>query len=208
MTLFADRAEAGRDLAEALAAWRGGDAMVVGIARGGVVVAAAAAEALGLELGAVVVRKLGSPAQREFALGAIAEGIRVVDPEMSRRQGVSPARLAAVEASERRELARRSAVYGVSRPVSGRTVIVVDDGVATGSTAIAACRSVRARGASSVVLAVPVAPATWSPDPADADVYVCAHPQSRFWSVGEFYTDFEQTTDAEVVEFLSHDLRG
>lgn len=208
MAIFADREAAGRDLAESLRAWEGGDALVAGIPRGGVVVAGAVAAVLRLELTAVVVRKLGSPLQQEYALGAIADEVKIVDDAARRRQGVTPAQMQAVEESERRELARRSELFrGSCARVAGRTVLVVDDGVATGATASAACRSVRARGAAHIVLAVPVAPESWHPDPEEADQYVCPHSESRFWSVGEFYEDFAQTSDAEVVELLSRDPR-
>lgn len=206
MALFEDRAAAGRDLARALDAWRGSDALVVGLARGGVVVAAEVARALTLPLGAVAVRKLGAPAHGEFAVGAIAEGVKVVDPDA--RRWATPAQLAAVEKDERAELRRREALYTVpGRDPAGRTVIVVDDGVATGATATAACRSLRARGAARIVLAVPVAPARWKPDPEIADEYVCPHPQEDLWAIGQFYDDFRQTRDAEVVALLARDLR-
>jgi putative phosphoribosyl transferase len=209
MAIFADRADAGRDLAESLRVWRASDALVVGIPRGGVVVAAAVAGALQLDLIAVVVRKLGSPGQKEYALGAIADDVRFIDDDARRRQGVSATQMDAVERAERRELIRRSKLFGGSpTDVLERSVLVVDDGVATGATASAACRSLRARGASHVVLAVPVAPATWRPRESDVDEYICAHPQSEFWSVGEFYEDFAQTSDAEVVELLSRDPRA
>ncbi|MFE7844810.1 phosphoribosyltransferase [Microbacterium sp. NPDC057407] len=209
MAIFADRVEAGKDLARSLDAWRGTNAVVVGIPRGGVVVAAAVASELGLELTAAVVRKLGSPVHEEYALGAIADGVRVVDDDAARRERVSPAQLAGVEQAERRELRRRSEAFGGSTvEVAGRDVIVVDDGIATGATATAACRWLRLRHPSRIVLAVPVAPAAWRPQPEDADAYICPHPQRDFWAVGAFYTDFAQTTDAEVVELLSPDLRA
>lgn len=208
MAIFADRVEAGKDLARSLDAWRGTNAVVAGIPRGGVVVAAAVADELGLELTVAVVRKLGSPVHEEYALGAIADGVRVVDDDAARRERVSPEQLAGVEEAERRELRRRSEVFGGSAlDIVGRDVLVVDDGIATGATATAACRSLRSRHPSRIVLAVPVAPATWRPPPEDIDEYVCPHPQREFWAVGAFYTDFAQTTDAEVVKLLSHDLR-
>ncbi len=208
MAIFADRVAAGRELARSLAAWEGGDAVVAGIPRGGVVVAAQVARSLGLVLGAVVVRKLGAPGQEEFAVGAIAEGVRVLTEHAARPGVVTPAQLATVEASEREELRRRSELFGGAGSFHGRTVLVVDDGVATGSTAMAACRSLRAGGAGRVVLAVPVAPAEWSPEADTVDEYVCPHRMRRFWAVGEFYDDFAQTSDAEVVELLSPDLRA
>ncbi len=208
MAIFADRVAAGRELATSLAPWRGTDAVVAGIPRGGVVVAAEVARSLGLPLSTVVVRKLGAPAQEEFAVGAIAEDVRVLTPQAARPGLVTPAQLAEVEAAEREELRRRSELFGGAESVTGRTGFVVDYGIATGATATAACRSLKARGAERVVLAAPVAPADWRPDPDAVDEYVCPHRMSRFWAVGEFYDDFTQTSDAEVVGLLSHDLRG
>lgn len=203
MALFADRREAGRELAAELAQWRGTDAVVLGIPRGGVVVAAAVAEELGLPLDAVVVRKLGASGHEEFAVGAIADGVRIVTPGAVRWAGMSEDDLERVEAAERDELARRTDAYGARLgDLTGRTALVVDDGVATGASAIAACRAVRTRGPARVVLAVPVAPARWRA-PADAvDEFVCPHPEDDFWAVGQYYDDFGQTSDAEVVRLL------
>lgn len=209
MAIFADRAEAGRELAESLGAWRDADAVVAGIPRGGVVVAAEVAAALSLDLTVAIVRKLGAPSHEEFAMGAIADDVRVINEEATRREGISPSQLASVEASEREELHRRTELFGgPPMRVTGRAVLVVDDGIATGATATAACRSLRARGAAHLVLAVPVAPASWHPEPGAVDEYVCPHPQRNFWAVGEFYVDFAQTTDAEVVGLLSRDPRA
>jgi putative phosphoribosyl transferase len=207
VTIFSDRVDAGRRLAVTLEAERGTDALVLGIPRGGVVVAGEVARALDLPLAAVVVRKLGAPAHEEYAVGAIAEGVRVVDADAVRRGDVTPAQLDAVEDKERAELARRTRLFGRSAPsVAGRTVVVVDDGVATGATALAACRALRAQGATRIVLAVPVAPASWRPDAAVVDEFVCPHRVRGFWAVGQFYTDFTQTTDEEVTRLLSPDL--
>lgn len=209
MALFADRRAAGRELASALSRWRGTDAVVLGIARGGVVVAAALAQELGLPLDAVVVRKLGAAGHEEFAVGAIAEGVRIVTPGAVRWAGMSEDDVERVEEAEREELQRRTDAYG-SRPVdlTGRTAVVVDDGVATGASAVAACRAVKARGAARVVLAVPVAPHRWRA-PADAvDEFVCPHREADFWAVGQYYDDFGQTTDAEVVALLAGDGGG
>ncbi|QIG40740.1 hypothetical protein G5T42_15710 [Microbacterium sp. 4R-513] len=207
MAIFSDRAEAGRELAEHLLDRKGTDAAVLGIPRGGVVVAAEVARLLGLPLGVAVVRKLGAPAHEEFAVGAIAEGVRIVDPHALRQGGVTAAQLASVEEHERAELERRTRAFDPDPlDVRGLTVIVVDDGVATGSTAMAACRAQHARGASLIVLAVPVAPASWRPEASVVDAYVCPHPIADFWAVGQFYDDFRQTEDEEVARLLARDL--
>lgn len=207
MALFADRSAAGRELAESLQPWAGQDAVVFGIPRGGVVVAAAVARSLGLPLAAAVVRKLGAPSHEEFAVGAIAGGVRVVNDAALRASRVTPEQLAFVEDMERVELRRRGALFHTDDDVEGITAIVVDDGIATGATATAACLSLRARGAETIVLAAPVAPADWRPKRDVVDEYICPHPVRDFWAVGQFYDDFTQTSDAEVVELLTHDLR-
>jgi putative phosphoribosyl transferase len=203
MAIFADRAHAGRELAEALRAWEGSDAVVLGIPRGGVVVAAEVARALSLPLGTAVVRKLGAPDREEYAIGAIAQDVRVLDDAALRAERVTPSELAAVEAAERAELRRRTEAFGAVGPdPAGRTAIVVDDGIATGASATAACRAVRTRGAREIVLAVPVAPARWLPDIDVVLAYVCPHRESPFWAVGQFYDDFAQTRDEEVMGLL------
>jgi putative phosphoribosyl transferase len=203
MAIFADRTAAGSELARALAEWRGADAVVFGIPRGGVVVAAEVARILGLPLDVAVVRKLGAPSQEEFAVGAIAQGVRIVHPDAVRTGAVTPEQLAVIEDLERAELDRRQRAFPrSSRSLGGHTAIVVDDGVATGATAEAACLALRAEAPERVVLAVPVAPATWRPDPRTVDEYVCPHPIKDFWAVGQFYDDFTQTEDAEVEQLL------
>lgn len=203
VALFADRTDAGRVLSAELEPFRGTDAVVFGIPRGGVVVAAAAASAVDLEVRAFVVRKLGAPSREEFAVGAIADGVRVVDDDALRRTGATPEELAATEGRERLELERRTRLFAAAdTDVAGRVAIVVDDGVATGATATAACRALRLRDPARVVLAVPVAPARWRPDPAAVDDYVCPHRMRDFWAVGQYYADFTQTEDDEVVRLL------
>jgi putative phosphoribosyl transferase len=207
VTIFADRRDAGRELAVLLDAARDTDSIVFGIPRGGVVVAAEVAGALGLALAVIVVRKLGAPLHAEFAVGAIADGVRVVNPESVRQGGVTPEELARVEELERVELERRRRLFAASLPtLDDATAIVVDDGVATGATAMAACQALRAQGAQRIILAVPVAPAKWRPDPAVVDEFVCPHLVHDFWAVGQFYTDFTQTTDEEVSRLLSRNL--
>ena len=207
VTIFADRMDAGRQLAAVLESERGTDAVVFGIPRGGVVVAAEVARALDLPLAAAVVRKLGAPSHEEYAVGAIADGVKVVNEDAVRQGGVTAEQLAFVEDLERVELERRLRLFAASAPViARRTAIVVDDGVATGATAIAACQALRAQGASHIILAVPVAPAQWRPAAEAVDEYICPHRIPDFWAVGQFYTDFTQTTDAEVSRLLSRDL--
>jgi putative phosphoribosyl transferase len=155
----------------------------------------------------IVVRKLGVPVQPELGMGAVGEGgVRIVDREIVRRAGVSERELSTVEQRERAEVVRRSSrLRGDKTPVplTGRTVIVVDDGMATGSTARAACQVVRAQGATRVVLAVPVGPEDIERRMrADADEIICLYKPVDFFAVGQFYDRFDQTIDREVVELL------
>ncbi|WP_327682532.1 phosphoribosyltransferase family protein [Kitasatospora sp. NBC_00458] len=207
-THFADRTDAGRRLAALLGHLRGPGTVVVALPRGGVPVAAEVAAALGAPLDICVIRKLGVPYQPELGMGAIGEdGVRVLNDQVLRPAGVTPGQLAEVEARERAELERRARRYRGDRPpadLRGRTVVVVDDGIATGSTARAACLIVRARGAARVVLAVPVAPDDWTDRLGDvADELVCVGTPSPFYAIGEFYADFGQTGDAEVLRHLA-----
>ena len=181
---------------------------MVGIPRGGVPVAAMVALELGAPLDIVVVRKVGLPAQPEIAMGAIGEGdTRVVNDEIVRAARIRPEVFDRVEATERAELQRRATTYRQGRvppSLAGRTVIVVDDGLATGATARVALEVVRNLGATRVVLAVPVAPAATLRDLSRyADEIVCVHRPSEFHAVGCFYEDFEPTTDAEVIGALA-----
>lgn len=206
--MFSDRDDAGRQLARRLLHLTGHDVVVVGLPRGGVLVARPVAEALHAPLDLIVVRKLGVPFQPELAMGALGEGgVMVVDWDVVRRAGVGPDDLAEVEAFERAELARRVRKFRADReriPLAGREVVVVDDGIATGSTARAACRVARADRARRVVLAVPVAPAGWPRYFADVvDECVCVATPSPFGDIGRFYDDFAQTTDDEVLACLA-----
>ncbi|HLI14682.1 MAG TPA: phosphoribosyltransferase family protein [Acidimicrobiales bacterium] len=203
---FRDRRDAGRRLAEALRRFAGADIVVLGLPRGGVPVAFEVAQALAAPLDVLVVRKLGVPFQPELAMGAIGEGVRVLNDAVLRSADVREPELEAVERRERAELERRAQRYRAGRPpleLAGRTVIVVDDGIATGSTARAACQVVRAKGAARVVLAVPVAPSSSLASLAgEADEVVCLEQPAWFSAVGAYYRDFTQATDEEVVGLL------
>jgi len=206
---FRDRVEAGRHLAEVVR--RAGigqdDAVVLGLPRGGVPVASEVARALGAPLDVIVVRKLGVPFQPELAMGAIGEdGVRVENDEVIRACGLDAFDVEKVERRERAELERRARQYRGDRPrldLRGRCAVIVDDGIATGSTARAACQVARAHGAARVVLAVPVASrgAVAELRKVCDEVLVVEVPEP-FYAVGEWYRDFAQTTDDQVVELL------
>ncbi|MEQ8716132.1 MAG: phosphoribosyltransferase family protein [Acidimicrobiales bacterium] len=206
---FLDRADAGRRLGELLAGRSNLiEPLVVGLPRGGVPVAAEVAQILAAPLDVILVRKLGVPGQPELAMGAIGEDyVTIVDAEMLAMAHVSEEALAAVEARERGELAARSQRLRGSirrRRLRGRTIVIVDDGLATGSTARAACSVARAEGARRVVLAVPVAPAGWTDRLGPtADDYVAVYEPLDFGAVGQFYADFTQVSDDEVVAALT-----
>ena len=205
--LFIDRADAGRRLAARLQHLRGEPVVVLGLPRGGVPVALEVARALGAPLDVIVVRKLGVPFQPELGMGAVGEdGVRVINREVIRVAGVSADELAAVQAREQARVDARAARYRAGRPrepLAGRTAVVVDDGIATGSTAKAACQVARAHGAARVVLAVPVAPWGWQARIAGAaDELVCVHTPRDFYAIGQFYADFSQATDDEVIACL------
>lgn len=204
---FAHRAEAGRRLAALIARRCLGDVVVLGLPRGGMPVAAEVADVLRAPLDVLPVRRLTAPARPELAFGAIGEdGVRVINRAAVRSLGLSPEDIAAVEVRERAELVRLSHRFrngGVSLSVEGRTAVIVDDGVATGATAHAACLIARQRGADRVVLAVPVAPRGWTRRLRDvADDLICLDEPRRFYAVGQFYDDFPATTDEEVRDIL------
>jgi predicted phosphoribosyltransferase len=208
MRPFRDRTEAGRMLGDVLlGAMREGERVVVlGIPRGGVVVAAEAARALGADLDVVIPRKVGAPGNPELGLGAVAPGVRVLDERALRILGVSDDYLEREIAAQEAEIARRSEAYRGGRPpvdLAERTAVVVDDGVATGGTAIAALRWAKAAGASRVILAVPVAPTeSLRLLQAEADDLVVLATPEPFFAVGQWYDRFDQVPDEEVVAIL------
>jgi putative phosphoribosyl transferase len=210
--IFADRVDAGARLAEALERFAGDDVVVLAIPRGGVVVGEVAARALGAPLDVVVPRKIGAPMNPELGIGAIAPGIRVLDPRMIQMLGVTSEYLEREIETQEREIERRERAYRGPRPpvdVRGKVAIVVDDGVATGGTAIAALRWARGAGAERVVLAVPVAPGRSLGRLRDeADEVVVLSAPDPFSAVGEWYRSFRQTSDREVVEALARSSTG
>ena len=211
--MFIDRADAGRQLAVSTVHAPGSAALILGLPRGGVPVANQIASAWGASLDVVVVRKLGAPANPEFALGAIGEdGVVVVDDEVRRRLGVTPAQLEKAIVDQRRELVRRVLLYRGDRPrlpVAGRDVVVVDDGLATGSTAVAAVAVARLMGAARVTVAVPVGSAQAVERLRSvADDVACLEQPEPFYSVSQHYDDFAQVSDTDVLSILARRLEG
>jgi len=207
LALFTDRREAGRRLADALGRFREEEPLVIALPRGGVPVGFEIARALAAPLDILLVRKLGAPFNPEFGIGAIAEGgVRFVRSEDAELVGVSGKELEAVVARESAELERRQRLYrgeGEPLPVEGRTAILVDDGIATGGTAVAAAQALKARGAAKVILAVPVAPpGTEERLAGDFDEIVCLEQPHGFFGIGQFYVDFGQVGDEEVIDLL------
>lgn len=204
--IFQDRRDAGRQLAEALRDLAGQEAVVLAIPRGGVEIGAEVARSLGWPLDIVVPRKVRAPSNPELGLGAIAPGVRVVDEAMLQTLGVSQEYLEREIAEQEEEIRRRQDAYRHGRPpeeLAGKVAVVVDDGVATGGTAAAALRWAHSQGASRVVLATPVAPREATRRlRADADDVIVLDTPEPFFAVGQWYRDFPQTSDREVVALL------
>ncbi|VTZ27143.1 Phosphoribosyltransferase [Methylocella tundrae] len=210
MSLFLDREDAGRQLAEALASYKGKQPVILALPRGGLPVAAQVASALNAPLDLVLVRKIGVPTQPELAMGAVVDGaapIIVRNDDVIRSVGVAGAEFNAACRDELAEIERRRQRYIGKRAraeIAGKTVIVIDDGVATGATMKAALRAIRQRGPAELVLAIPVAP----PDAVrelrqEADALICLETPEFFGAIGFFYDDFRQVSDEEVIAILS-----
>jgi putative phosphoribosyl transferase len=207
--IFLDRTDAGRQLAEELLSYAGrDDVIVLALPRGGVPVAFEVAQRLGVPLDVFVVRKLGVPGHEELAMGAIASGgVRVLNEDVLYVLPDAQSIVEMVTAIEREELKRRERDYRSDRPapeMRGRTVILVDDGLATGATMRAAAAALRQQGAAKIIVAVPVgAPSTCHEIRSIADEVVCLQTPGSFMGVGQYYEDFSQTTDEEVRELLA-----
>ena len=211
---FRDRGEAGRLLATTLRAYAGRpDVLVLALPRGGVPVAYEVARALGAPLDVFLVRKLGVPGHEELAMGAVATGgVRVLNDDVVRALQIPDSMIDAVAAREQHELARRERLYRANRPppdVRGRTVILVDDGLATGATMHAAVKALRQQQPGRIVVAVPTAsPEICEELRAEVDEVICATTPDPFYAVGLWYEDFSQTTDEEVRELFARSERA
>lgn len=205
--IFHDRAEAGRMLAEELAGFVKEDALVLAIPRGGVVIAAELARLLKLTIDLIIPRKIGAPHNPEVAIGAVTQdGTTILDHRMIEMLGINQEELEDRITKQVNEIRRRLILYGAGQNIeksSGRQLIVVDDGVATGYTMQAALRSARGYGPKELVVAIPVAPRdTLRLLEKEVDRAVCLTVPEDFYAVGQFYEDFEQTKDAEVIEIM------
>lgn len=208
MVFFEDRREGGMLLAERLQALAGKDCVVLGLPRGGVPVAYEVARALPAPLDVFLVATLGAPMSPRFAIGTIASGgVRVLDTEQACRLGLTGFDIGRIEARESAELSRREALYRQSRPaepLAGRTVVIVDDGIATGATMSAAARAVRLAGAARIIAAAPVIAADAVAGLGlVADEVVCAASPSLLLSVSSFYCSYPKTSDAEVRRLIA-----
>jgi predicted phosphoribosyltransferase len=207
---FIDRDDAGRQLATALARYKDRKPIILALPRGGVPVAAKVAEALHAPLDLLLVRKIGVPFQPELAMGAVVDGaspLTVRNEEVISLAGISEREFSAVRDQQLSEIERRRKMYVGDHPhpeLSGHTVIVVDDGIATGATTRAALQAVRLHKPSKLVLAVPVAPTdTLKKLTGEADEIVCLEDHEEFGAIGFFYSDFRQVSDDEVIELLA-----
>ncbi|MDP3045409.1 MAG: phosphoribosyltransferase [Bacillota bacterium] len=206
--MFSDRTEAGRRLAENMADESLEDGLILGIPRGGVIVAAKVAEKLGLPLDIIIPRKLGVPFNTEVAIGAVTQdGTVILDDRLMTLTGLDEADLRPQIEQEIAEIARRTRLYRGDRPepeYRDRTVVLVDDGIATGSTTLAALRSIRKGNPRTVILAVPVAPPeTLDRLAPEVDRIICLEAPDPFYAVGQFYDHFDQTSDEEVIDILN-----
>jgi putative phosphoribosyl transferase len=205
--VFQDRIDAGRQLAETLKSYRPNEMIILALPRGGVPVGYEIAQALHIPLEVLIIRKLGVPGHEELAMGALGpNGLTVFNEDVLRMHQLSPAAINRVVARETDELNRRSRFFRGNRPfpdLAGKTVVIVDDGLATGATAMAAIQAVKALRPAGTMLAVPVC----ATDAADrlrrmVDTFICLHCPDDFNAVGQWYQDFSQTTDAEVIDLL------
>lgn len=206
--IFYDRRDAGQRLGMALARYRGKDTVVLGIPRGGVVVAAEVAKILLAPLDLIIPRKIGAPHNPEVAIGAVApDGTAILDERMVAVLGVGDVEISRLTEKVRAEIARRLEAYRGGRPaeeLSGRVVILVDDGIATGYTIMAALQAIKKAGPAKFVLAVPVAPQdTVKALAQEVDEMICLESPENFYAVGQFYTDFDQVEDNEVTALVA-----
>lgn len=213
MVPFKDREEAGKELARALEGFKGQDVVVLGVPRGGVIVAREVAEALGSPLDIVVTRKIGAPGEPEFALGAVTqEGDVIVDSGAAESVGATAEYLQEEARRKKSEVKERMRGLRGDMPylsLEGKTVIIIDDGMATGNSMKAAVQSVRKRGPKEVVVAVPVAPREAVAELSmEGSRVVCLEQPRFFFAIGEFYKDFQQVEDSEVRELLQSAWKG
>jgi len=209
MTIFENRRDAGKQLAKELSEFKGqNDAIVLGLPRGGIPVAYEVAKALELPLDVFIVRKLGVPGQPELAMGAIASGdIKVMNESVVRNAGISDQQIEEVAQKEKEELKKREKAYRGARPdidLQGKTVLIVDDGLATGASMRAAISALREHNPKKIIAAIPTAPRdTCQEFESEVDQIICLRTPSPFWGVGGSYQNFSQTTNEEVRTFLN-----
>lgn len=214
MRYFADRRDAGKKLAEAVLRLAPADPVVLALPRGGVPVGYEVAKALGAPLDMLMVRKIGAPGHEEFGIGALVDGASpqvVIDEGSARMVGADQGYIDREVARQLAEIERRRAVYGADKPIklSGRTAIVVDDGIATGGTVKAALKALAKSGAAKVILAVPLAPRDSLAELSLlCDEMVCLESPEPFYAVGAHYGDFRQTSDEEVIALLKRHREG